>query len=74
MESGISLAELASAKERARRRLLDHLMVHAAGEASQRRARADALLPGVLQTMELLNQSSRALDEQIDVLMVADRS
>lgn len=48
-------------------------MVYAAGEASQRRARADALLPGVLQTMQLLNQSPSALDEQIDVLMVADR-
>lgn len=61
------------AKERARRRLLDHLMVRVAQEGNGRRARADALLPGVLSTMESLGQTSRALDEQLDMLMVADR-
>ena len=65
--------ELALAKERARRRLLDHLMVRVAEDSSHRRARADALLPGVLQTMESLGQASSTLDQQIDVLMVADR-
>lgn len=61
------------AKERARRRLLDHLMVRVAQDGTGRRARADALLPGVLSTMESLGQTSRALDEQLDMLMVADR-
>lgn len=68
-----SPAELATAKERARRRLLDHLMVRVAQDGNGRRARADALLPGVLATMESLGQTSRTLDEQLDMLMVADR-
>ncbi len=61
------------AKERARRRLLDLLMVRVAQDGNERRARADALLPGVLQTMESLGQTSRTIDEQLDMLMVADR-
>lgn len=69
----INPAELATAKERARRRLLDHLMVRVAEHSSQRRARADALLPGVLQTMQSLGQTSSTLDQQVDMLMVADR-
>ncbi len=73
MDNVISPAEPAMAKERARRRLLDHLMVRVAQDGNGRRARADALLPGVLQTMESLGQSTHTLDQQLDVLMVSDR-
>lgn len=68
----ISQAELDMVKERARSRLIDHLMVHeSALIRSDRRRQADALLPGVLAALERFSQVSSPSDEEIDMLSVA---
>ena len=67
----ISRGELASAKERGRRALLDVLMVRVAEQVScDRRRRADALLPGVLAALETGSEAPGAADEQVDVGLV----
>lgn len=70
-EIEISPEELASAKGRGRKALLDVLMVRV-GLVGDRRERADALLPGVLAALTAGGQTPRPLDQQVDVLTVPD--
>ena len=65
--------ELASAKERGRKALLDVLMMRVSKRAMcDRRQRADALLPGVLAALEASSHAPGTLDKQVDVRLVAD--
>ncbi len=65
--------ELASAKERGRKALLDILMMRVTERVvCDRRQQADALLPGVLAALEAGRHAPSTVDEQVDVGLVAD--
>ena len=70
----ISRDELALAKERGRKALLDVLMMRVSDRVvCDRRQQADALLPGVLAALEAGGRHAPSpVDEQVDVGLVAD--
>lgn len=72
-QSEISQVESGLAKERARRRLLDTLMVRMSpAPALRSREAADALLPGVLAALDSFCERPRSIDEQLDVLLIGE--